>query len=110
MQIAAHVAQVADFQIFDQTTDLLFLEQQRGHGDDGDAVVGNAGGKIELGQDARMQQRGGEIVHHLDGGLAAGSSKRMMARMRPTKRLKPLYTGVMIAITISRVRVSMPPR
>ena len=76
MQIAAHVAQVADFQLLDQTPDLFFMKQQRGDGDHGEAVVGNPCGEVELGQDARRQQRGSEIVHHLDGALAARQQQK----------------------------------
>ena len=49
------IAQEADFEIFDEAANLLFVQQQRGNGDQGQAVVRNALGEIELGQNFRLQ-------------------------------------------------------
>ena len=43
-------------------------------------------------------------------GWLAGSSNTRIAKIRPRNALKVLKTGVMIASTISSVRISMPPR
>ncbi len=70
-RLLADIAQVPDLEVLDQAVHLLLVEQQSRYDDHGDAVVGNAFAEIELGQNTRVEQGRGEVVHHLHGGLAA---------------------------------------
>src|SRR5215469_3547323 len=71
MQIGTGVTEIADLQIVNQSLHLLLAEQQRRHRDHGDAVVGNAYAEVELGENSRPQSSRSQVVHYLDGSLAA---------------------------------------
>ena len=53
MQIAAGIAEISYFQIFDQPMHLLLVQQQCRHHDHGHAIVRYAFAEIELRQNAR---------------------------------------------------------
>ena len=75
MNVGIVITQESYFQVLHQAADLFLVEQQTGNGHQRSAIVGNTRGKIELGQNLRLQQRGDEVVHQLDGALRTGQKQ-----------------------------------
>ena len=69
------IAEIANLKVLDQPPDLLFVQQQTGNGDQGDAVVGDSLREVELGQDLRRQDRSDQIGHDLHCALRAGQQQ-----------------------------------
>ena len=66
------VRQIPDLHVHHEIAHVRLVEQQRRHGDERGAVVGDACGEIQLRQKSRPEQRGREHVGQLDGRLRRG--------------------------------------
>src|SRR6185312_11967375 len=69
MYVAVLIAKIANFKIFYELANLLFVDEQRWNGDKGLAIIRNAIGEIEFWKRLRLQDGGDEVIHQLNGSL-----------------------------------------
>ena len=89
MQMEIAVGQVADFQIQRQAVNLGLREQQGRNRHQRNAIGGNAFGEIQLGQRARRQQEGNQVIHEIHGRLGRRQQQQQQGREDRCQRADP---------------------
>ena len=85
VQIGIAIGQEADFEIVDQFAHLLFIQQQRRHGDERGEFRGNPVAEVELGQRLRIEEGRNGVVDQIDRSLRGWKQKKNDSRRQRRK-------------------------